>query len=124
MYENSLNIYRVWEKMKSILDIQTDILIQSATSLTPDQLNTAHLWSIVKTVKLPSVTMNMLYPICFTEDSKAISICLDGNFQLITLGTRLEAREGIPAQELDDLRIFMPDIILSEQQVSNETEEA
>jgi hypothetical protein len=110
--------------VKSILDIQTDVLIQSAASLTTDQLNTAHLQSIVKTVKLPSVPMNMLCPICFAEDSKAVSICFDGNFQLTTLGTRLEGREGVPAQELDDLRIFVPDIIPPEQQVSNATEEA
>lgn len=110
--------------MKSILDVQTDILIQSAASLTTDQLDTAHLRSIVKTVVLPPISMNMLCPICFAEDSKAVSICFDGNFQLTTLGTRLEDREGVPAQELDDLRIFVPDIIPSEQQVSNAMEEA
>jgi hypothetical protein len=110
--------------VKSILDIQTDLLIQSATSLTPDQLNTAHLQSIIKEVGWGPIPMNMLCPICFAEDSKAVSVCIDGNFQLTTLGTQLEGREGVPAEELDDLRIFIADIIPPKEPVSNATEEA
>jgi len=90
----------------------------------PDQLNTAHLRSIIKGVELSPLPMNMLCPICFAEDSKAVSVCFDGNFQLTTLGTRLEGKEGVPAQEVDDLRIFMADIILSTEPVSNAMEEA
>ena len=108
--------------MKSILDIKTDILIQSAMSLMPNQLNPAHLQSIVETVKLLPVPMNMLCPICFAQDSKAVSVCFNGNFQLTTLGTKLEGREGVSAQELEDFRIFMRDIFPSKELVSNATE--
>lgn len=103
--------------MKSILDMQMDILIQSAASLSPDQLTTIYLQSLVETVKLPPLSMSMLCPMCFAEDSKAVYICFDGNFQLTTLGTPLEEREGIPTQEVDDMRIFLQDISLSKELV-------
>lgn len=67
--------------------------------------------------------MNTLCPMCFAEDSKTVSLCFDGNFQLTILRTKIEDREGIPAQELDDLRIFIEDVIPPKESISNAMEE-
>jgi hypothetical protein len=104
--------------------MKTEHLLQSSVSLAPDQLNITYLQSIVETVKLPPAPMSMLCPICFAEDSKAACICLDGNFQLTTLGTQLEAREEVPTQELDDMRLFLEDRSPSNERVSNAVGEA
>jgi hypothetical protein len=66
---------------------------------------------------LPPLSMSMLCPMCFAEDSKAVYICFDDNFQLTTLGTRIEEREGIPGQEVNDMRIFLQDISLPKESV-------
>jgi len=104
--------------------MKTEHLLQSIASLAPDQLNTTYLQSIVETVKLPPAPMITLCPICFAKDSKAAFICFDGNFQLTTLGTPLEAREGVPTQELDDMRLFLEDRLPSGESVSNAVGEA
>jgi hypothetical protein len=70
-------------------------------------LNTIHLQSITKDVELSRIPLSELCPICFAEGSETAFVCFDGNFQLTTLGTRLEKREGISAQDLKDKRIFV-----------------
>ena len=49
---------------------------------------------------------------------------MDGNFQLTTLGTQHEVREGVPTQELDDMRLFLEDRSPSNELVSNAVGEA
>ena len=75
-------------------------------TLTPDMLNTSHLQSLTKDIKLSWIPPSKLCPICFAEGSKTVFVCFDGNFQLIMLRTRLEKWEGISPQDLKDKRIF------------------
>ena len=70
-------------------------------------LNTSHLQSLTKDVELSRIPLNELCPFCFAEGSETAHICFDGNYQLTTLGTQLEKRDGISAQDLDDRRIFV-----------------
>lgn len=51
--------------------------------------------------------MDELCPMCFTEGSEKAFVCFDGNFQLTTLGTKLEIRDGVSVQDLDDKRLFV-----------------
>jgi hypothetical protein len=67
-------------------------------------LNTSRLQSLTKDFELSRIPPNELCPICCAEGSET---AFDGNFQLITLRTRLEKREGILAQDLKDKRIFI-----------------
>jgi hypothetical protein len=44
---------------------------------------------------------------CFSDGSEKAFVCFDGNFQLTTLGTKLEIRDGVSVQDLDDKRLFV-----------------
>src|SRR5947207_15676446 len=69
-------------------------------------LNTSHLQSLTKDIKLSWIPLSKLCPICFAEGSETVFVCFDGNFQLTILRTRLEKWEGISPQDLKDKRIF------------------
>lgn len=93
--------------MESIIKSKTDHLIRISDSLEAELLNTNHLQLLVKDVQLDRIPMDELCPMCFTEGSEKAFVCFDGNFQLTTLGTKLEIRDGVSVQDLDDKRLFV-----------------
>jgi len=68
--------------------------------------NTSHLQSLTNDVELSRIPPSELCPLCFAEGSETVFVCFDGNFQLTTLGTTLEKREGISPTGFKDKRIF------------------
>ena len=93
--------------MESIIKSKTDYLIRISESLEAELFNTNHLQLLVKDVELDHISMGNLCPMCFTEGSEKAFVCFNGNFQLTTLGTKLEIRDGVSVQNLDDKRLFV-----------------
>ena len=101
--------------MDSIIKAKCDHIIRLSATLTDDNLTANHLQSCVDDIELPPIPMKDLCPICFTDGdgSNPAFLCFDGNFQLTTLGTKLEKRDGISLQDLNDKRLFIEDEIPS-----------
>jgi hypothetical protein len=70
-------------------------------------LNISHLLSVVKDVELSRISSSELCSICFASGFETAFVCFDGNFQLITLETRLKKQQNISTQGLKDKRIFI-----------------
>ena len=107
MYDNFLGVYSTWLKVESIIKSKTDHLIRISEPPRAELLNINHLQLLVKDVELDRIPMGDLCPMCFTEGSEKAFVCFDGNFQLTTLGTKLEIQDGVSAQDLDDKRLFV-----------------
>jgi hypothetical protein len=97
--------------VRAIIKSKTNRLIQSSDSLTADTSNTSHLQALTEEVDFSPIPLNELCPVCFAAGAETAFICCDGNFQLTTLGTRLEKRKGVSTQDLKDKRIFVEKII-------------
>lgn len=107
MYDNFLGVYSTWLKVESILKSKTDHLIRIDEPSQAELFNTKHLQLLVKDLELDRIPMGDLCPMCFTEGSERAFVCFDGNFQLTTLGTKLDIRDGVSTQDLDDKRLFV-----------------
>lgn len=90
---------------------KANCLIRLSESLPADTLDTCHLQALTKDVEFSRIPLNELCPICFAAGSESACVCFDGNFQITTLGTRLEKRDGISAQDLKDKRIFVQKVL-------------
>lgn len=94
-------------KVRALIKSKSNRLIQSSQSLTADTLNINHLRALTDEVNFSRIPLNELCPICFAAGAETAFICFDGNFQITTLGTRLEKRDGVSPQDLKDKRIFV-----------------
>ena len=107
IYDNFLGVYPAWLKAESIIKAKADYLIRISETLNDEILNTDQLQSLTKDVNLSRIPCGELCPICFSEGSEKVFIALDGNFQLTTLGTKLEKKDGVAVQDLEDKRLFV-----------------
>jgi hypothetical protein len=100
-------VYPAWVTVQSIIKFKVDQLIRLSASLDDLLLNQGNLRLCVHNLDLRPKRMDELCPICFGPESTSAFVCLDGNFQVTTLGTKLEKRDGVALQDLDDKRIFV-----------------
>jgi hypothetical protein len=54
------------------------------------------------------VPLRELCPVCFAAGADPLHICFDGNFQLKTMGTSVELRDGLVPRDTRDNRLFVP----------------
>jgi hypothetical protein len=86
---------------------KSDRLFQRVESHPTDLLNLSLLQTLTEDVELSRIPLKELCPICFADGVETGFIAFDGNFQITTLGTRREKRDGVCAQDLMDKRIFV-----------------
>jgi hypothetical protein len=107
-YRKFLKVYQVWLEIRSAIDSKIEHILDSSRTLPADQSNVDGLRASIeeKDVNAP-IAMKRLCPICFAPGREAAHICFDGNFQLKTLGTKREKREGLSSRDSRDKRLFV-----------------
>lgn len=93
--------------MQALVKSKSDRLFQRVESYPTDLLNLSLLQTLTEDVELSRIPLKELCPICFADGVETGFIAFDGNFQITTLGTRREKRDGVCAQDLMDKRIFV-----------------
>jgi hypothetical protein len=110
-------MYSAYVQIESILQAKRNRLLRmlsaglaNTSNSPPVQLQDLKLHDlrvIVENVELSPTPLEELCPVCFADGSENAFICFDGNFQLTTLGTRVEARNPAVANDHQDKRLFV-----------------